>query len=475
MSAVAPKLPAGQEFTPGQLGGEPESLKLILDKIAELSGDKTAVVAWIRQKWIPATASGQEDNRANNVLRGMTNYGLLDSLNDPLTLSVAGLSIRDSASPVEAFAKHLLTTCHGLELLQFAEEVRARDGHATNETVLAELRARQYQTSNGTTDHTKMRQWLAAADLVAFDRKDGWVVDATRLQALVGVQSGDVALWQSLTEAQRAALTILRKRELGNPGPIPVKALLELLRQYGVEFNEKQVAAQITRPLEQAGLFAHSVDRAGGQGSKSGTVELTDKAKALQSDLIAGLDLGVVPADLQTGLRKATQEILDELRSPDTGVKGVALELLALRMSADLGLIPADMRLRSAQTGGAEVDLVAEGAHLHFSRWLVQCKNQTAPVDLGVLAKELGMATLLKAQVVVIVTTGTFAATVSKFARQAAETTAIQVVLLDRKSLANYRTKGAGGLRAELHSFAEQALTRKRPQLAEVPREGVST
>lgn len=444
---------------------------MILDKIVELSGDKQSVAHWIRYKWIPPTPSGQEDNRAQNVIRGMVAYGLIDSMDDPLTVSDAGLKVRDASHPVGAFATHLLKNCHGLELVHFAQDVRARDGLATNDSVLKELRARQYQTSTGTTDHTKMRQWLEAAGVVAFDRKDGWVIDASRLQAFVGVESGDVALWHALSEAQQSAITILRKRELGNPGPIPVKELLNLLRQYGVEFNEKQVAAQITRPLEQAGLLEHSVDKAGGQGSKSGNVTLTQKARDLRVELIVGLDLGVVPADLQAKLHRATTEILDDLGSADTGVKGVALELLALRMCADLGLIPADFRLRSAQTGGGEVDLVAEGAHLHFSRWLVQCKNQTAPVNLGVLAKELGMATLLRAQVVVIVTTGKFAASVSSYARQAAETTAIQIILLDDKSLANYRTKGASGLRTELNHSAEEALTRKRPQLDEVPRE----
>lgn len=471
MNTEAPKLPAGQEFTPGQLGGDASALKVILDKILESGGDKKSIVEWIRETWIPPTPSGQEENRAQNVLRGMVAYGLIQSLNDPLALSAVGLSVRSAPDPVGAFVAHLLTSCHGLELVQFALDVRARDGVATNDSVLSELRARQYRTSTGTTDHTKMRQWLEAAGVVEFSRKDGWVVDNARLRTLAGVEVGDVTAWHSLSDAQRSAVTILRKRDLGNPGPIPMKDLLNLLRQYGVDFNEKQVAAQITKPLEQAGLLLHDVDKAGGQGSKSGTVVLTDRARALSVELIAGLQLGVVPADLQALLRRPTKGILDDLKSPDTGVKGVALELLALRMCTDIGLVPADLRLRSAQTGGAEVDLVAEGAHLHFSRWLVQCKNQAAPVQLSVLAKELGMATLLKAQVVVIVTTGTFAATVKNFARQAAETSAIQVILLDGKSLANYRAKGASGLRTELNLMAEDALSRKRPQLQEVPRE----
>lgn len=81
------------------------------------------------------------------------------------------------------------------------------------------------------------------------------------------------------------------------------------------------------------------------------------------------------------------------------------------------------------------------------------------------------MATLLRAQVVVILTTGVFAKSVIAYAREAAEATAIQIVLLDGDSLANYRAKGPAGLRAELHQFAVGALRRKRRQLAEVPKE----
>lgn len=474
MSTGTSKLPAGQEFTPGQLEG-PEALKQILDKIVELSGDKLSIVDWIQQRWIPPTPSGQEHNRANNVLRGMANYGLLVSLNDPLSLSAKGDEIRNASDPVATFAAHLLVSCRGLELAQFAQDVRDRDGRATNDSLLTELRFRGYETSNGTTDHTKLRQWLGAARVVDFSREDGWVVDWSRINDLTGVQSGHVQLWHSLTDAQRAVISILRRRELGNQSPIPVKELLSLLRQYGVEFNEKQVAAQITRPLEEASLIIHSVGKAGGQGSKSGSIELTDEARSLHVDLINGLELGIVPADLLPGLRKPTETILEALGSADLGVKGIALELLALRMTADIGLIPAEMRLRSSQTGGAEVDLVAEGAHLHFSRWLVQCKNTpSTPVGVAVIAKELGMATVLRAQVVLIITTGSFAATVVEFAKRATETTAIQVVLLDRRSLQNYRGKGASGLRDELRRYAQLALTSKRQQLSEVPHEDPS-
>lgn len=123
-----------------------------------------------------------------------------------------------------------------------------------------------------------------------------------------------------------------------------------------------------------------------------------------------------------------------------------------------------DLRVRGVRTGGAEVDLVAEGAHLHFSRWLFQCKN-TKSVDVTVLAKEIGMATLLQAQVVVIVTTGRFTQTVRTYADRTTLTTPFQVVLLDGDDLEHYRLGGAPTLRATLRSSAQHALRAKRPQV----------
>ncbi len=81
------------------------------------------------------------------------------------------------------------------------------------------------------------------------------------------------------------------------------------------------------------------------------------------------------------------------------------------------------------------------------------------------------MATLLKAHVVVIVTTGAFAQSVVNYARQAAEATAIQIVLLDAASLKNYKERGGSALRSELHGRALDALSLKRPQLDDVPTE----
>lgn len=474
-----PKLPAPNEFTPGQLGSA-DAVFEILDRIMDLSGDRSQIVEWIRAKWFansaerrsadPVAQLEQQRKRASNVITGMQQYGLLNSKRDPLEPTELGVKLlglaNNRSEGHRLFSSFLLRERHGVELLQVAVDVRSRDGVVTKKQIDDELRARGYQVSTNSSYAGKLRQWLEPSGVVDMY----WNVDSQVLFELSGTTPDEIRVWRSLTPPQRAVIEVLRLRALGNGTPIQSAELLELLRQRGVEFNAGLVGRQIYEPLTSAGLIERALKEAG-RGGKGGTVQLTQRAMDLDVALIDGLELGDVPPDLQAELNRSTDSILKDLASSHTGVKGIALELLSLRVAADLGLMPAEMRLRSAQTGGAEVDLVAEGAHLHFSRWLFQCKNQTAPVALSVLAKEIGMATLLRAQVVVILTTGAFAKTVVEYAREAAESTAIQVVLLDKDSLANYRAKGPAGLRSELHDVAVGALRRKRPQLVEVPKE----
>lgn len=149
----------------------------------------------------------------------------------------------------------------------------------------------------------------------------------------------------------------------------------------------------------------------------------------------------------------------------------MALELLALRLARDLGLRPIAFRRRSRETGFAEVDLIANGAYLHFSRWLFQCKNQKKNVPLSALAKEIGIATLLRAHVVVVVSTGTFSRDLKEFALQTERTTPLQVVLLSGAELREYGKRGASVILKSLEDQARRALATKRSQLDPVVRE----
>ena len=96
-------------------------------------------------------------------------------------------------------------------------------------------------------------------------------------------------------------------------------------------------------------------------------------------------------------LRRPLPEILKELSDTDRHVKGLALEALAFKIMRLLDMDYVATRLRGAQTGGAEVDLVFQSARLVFSRWQIQCKN-TPRVALDDVAKEVGLNPLPEEQ-----------------------------------------------------------------------------
>jgi hypothetical protein len=123
------------------------------------------------------------------------------------------------------------------------------------------------------------------------------------------------------------------------------------------------------------------------------------------------------------------------------------------------------MRERSASTGGAEVDVIAEGTQLQFARWLIQCKN-TKRVHVAALAKEIGLATLLRAHMVVLVTTGVFSSTVEKHAHLVSTTTPLQVVLVPGSVLDDYAREGGRALLSFFRTTAQRTLDLKRPQIA---------
>jgi len=160
----------------------------------------------------------------------------------------------------------------------------------------------------------------------------------------------------------------------------------------------------------------------------------TDKTQAeLIGPLLDALDrqIGV---ELRPMLRKSIAEILQDVKSEDRYAKGLALEALAFHLMRLVDLQYVSTRLRGAATGGAEVDLIFEGARLLFSRWQIQCKN-TGTVSLDDVAKEVGLTFELKSNVVMVVSTGDLSSDARQYAQVVMQTSNIDIVLLDSHDL----------------------------------------
>jgi len=76
-----------------------------------------------------------------------------------------------------------------------------------------------------------------------------------------------------------------------------------------------------------------------------------------------------------------------------------------------------------------------------------------------------GRNRLLKANVIVLVTTGRIPATVETFARELATSTPLQAILVDGKLLERYRKHGAGVLLKHFSEVARETLALKLPQV----------
>ena len=70
-----------------------------------------------------------------------------------------------------------------------------------------------------------------------------------------------------------------------------------------------------------------------------------------------------------------------------------------------------------------------------YSRWQIQCKNIRGTVDVDTVAKEVGLTFLTHADVVMIVTTGTFTSDAVNYANQVTDTTRYYIILLENNDL----------------------------------------
>jgi restriction endonuclease Mrr len=75
------------------------------------------------------------------------------------------------------------------------------------------------------------------------------------------------------------------------------------------------------------------------------------------------------------------------------------------------------------------------------------------------------MALLLRAHVIVMTTTGRFASSVQDYARQMTQTTSLQVVLIDGKTLTEFMEKGPTALMNFFHEEASTTMRLKRAQV----------
>lgn len=466
-----PKLPNMNEFSPGVLGGDVQD---VLSRIASANGDKAVAIATIGNQYpkISATKSPkQRETRAGNVLIGMSQCGLLEKHGRSVTaiLSTVAREIKEARSAEEAaniFAKHLIEKHHGAELFDVVAMLRARGEPVSLENIRDELESRGFKITENEGNPSKIRMWLEVSGVV----DDKWNIDDKRLLIITGATASVLSTWQGLPRDQRIFLEVLKEVAAGSPTDwYPVRKIKGIAEsKHGARaFPTGRLRDKVIEPLRTTG-WLETRGTGSGRGGDSGDVQALPQLTNIAIKLPLN-DVARIPADLRKKLATPLDTIFANLESGNTGVKGEALELLALNILRDTGLVSVGFRLRSAKTQGAEVDLLAEGTNLLFSRWLVQCKNTPGKtLEVEQIAKEAGLALVLQAHVIMLVTTGRIGRAVQAFADGLARTSSLQAVLIDGEMLKAYRSTKGAGLIEVLNANARRLLQIKSPQRTQV-------
>jgi hypothetical protein len=456
-------LPNASQFSPVQTP-LPELLRIVRAH----EPDRKA----ISQAILQAFFSGRGDRTtwdwklADNTIIAMSQYGLLNKPKGDQThasLTDLGQSLAEKASQgddrelYDEFSRHILLNLRGLEVVACIDDLIASGQTPTKALLVKELRYRGiYHPPNGT--HANgMRQWFEAAGLV---RKGGWEVNKDRLHEILGVDMDTLTSYGSLTKEQRDFARAFARLNVD-------RALSNEVAQYatnlfGTEFPEGGLPQSVLFALQEVGLIEYEKTTTG-RGAKPYVVYTTD---ALRNNFIEPILVALEQsAGLQyrTLIRMKYDDILANLNSESTHEKGIALEALAFFLARLLGLEFVQWRLRSNKTGGGELDVIMESARLVFSRWQIQCKNARV-ADLEDVAKEVGLAQVIKANVILIVTTGRIGPAARQFADQVMKETNLYVALLNGEQLKRLSANPAE-IADMMNAQAEGSMTIKKGQV----------
>lgn len=423
-------LPFGSEFSPAQI-----DLPVLLELADQHGADWKAFEDAVRDRYFAEnkTSDYNKSKLANNTKLSLRAYGLVGEKDTTLTETGKALhDLRhDEASLYEAFGRHILKHCQGMNFVQCLLDMQAAGEVIDLNALRRWLEERGLTVPRGGKHMSTLRLWLERAGVFV----SGYRVDQVRLNEILGLNIEEFEALATFSPEQRAYLKALANVDGGGPHfSNDIERLAAAT--YGVNFNEKNLPKQVLYPLRDAGYIElQRGTKAAGRGAKPFQVTATDKLEAeILAPLIEQLERQT-QADLRPMLRKPLKDVRRELSAKDRHIRGLALEALAFKLMRLIDLTYVATRLRGIATGGAEVDLVFESTRLVFSRWQIQCKN-TSRVALDDVAKEVGLTHFLKSNAIVMVSTGEIGGEARRYANKIMAESNLCIVMVDGNDLA---------------------------------------
>lgn len=422
-------IPFGAQFSPNQI-----DLPRLLQIIHAHAGSREAITEALREAFFSRHALDQQLKLADNCILALRAYELLDVAGANPT-QIANELLNHIESPNDLyknFARHILVNLRGITLVETLQMMHTSGEEITLHTLHARLEQRGLHVPRGAVHLSSMRLWLALAGVFDPSTTGGqriYEIDQICLQQILGIDLDVIEQLTQLNYSQRSFLRALTR--ITEPDPLIANKIADLASMlYAAQFNHKELPKAILFPLRDLG-YIELIKSTEGRGAKPYQIMRTIKFfKEISEPILeaAAEEAGLVSSQL---FEQPLIKILADLKSQDKHVKGKALELLAIYFTRLIDLKFKGWRTRSADTGGAEVDVIVEGARLIFSRWQIQAKN-TASVGLEDVAKEVGLAlTFIYSNVVMLVTTGGFTRDAYTYANHVMKTSNLNIILLN--------------------------------------------
>jgi site-specific DNA-methyltransferase (cytosine-N4-specific) len=405
------ELPISKQFTPTQIDSLREFLRLVRDYGPQAGKPAADARLRVKDRFFSAERRGGTEakriTQAGNAMSSARQWGLLG---DDYALTDVGRSVLAAANDdkaAEIMVAHFLRHLGGAQTAKaILDLIGANDGIAPKKTVLAaQLHDVGIYENRDGTDHSAVLAWLAhpGAHVLTQIGRGRWLLDEQRFAELAGVTPEQVDIVSRRDPVQLALLVELARMPEGRSDSGAIQRLLSI--RGDLKFQAPGFRRLYIDPLVRDGLIEIS-----GRGRAGATVfSITELGRReAVADLISRFDtdgpLQYQPAQL---LRPTNQIIadLDPANQPDRNLRGIALELLALRILSWIGLT--GLRWRMRPNAAEEIDGAANVMMPSFSRWQVQAKN-TARLDADDSAREIGLALTDGASVVMLITTGEF-------------------------------------------------------------------
>lgn len=426
------KIPYTQQFSPDQTPFD--KLLNVLDgsKDSEKNLKKLIATAFFNDKTDPEKLAG-------NTIISLKTYNIINRENK---LTEFGNQLVEKKNEIdkayEIFAKHIIINMHGIEVIETLREMQKAGLSIQLKTLPDELRSRGFIVSDNSSDLSGLLGWLRKAGIL-----EKYNVNENIYEIIAGIKIKTIESLKFLTHEQIAFLRALVAMNIIDWTPYNnVCDYAENLFAGEVRYNWKSIMSDVLKPLQNFDFIEirkkekKDIKIPEGRGGKTADIKPKGKFfKEIYDPILEALYSSAGYKEVRDIRSKSLSDILKDARQTiDINKKGLALELLAIRLCQMLDLEFVKWRETDENvTAGGEVDAMLHSSRLIYSRWQVQCKATS--ITLEAIAKEVGMNAVTLANVILVVGTGNATDSALKYRNRIVSSSNLNIIILEGKHL----------------------------------------